>query len=291
MGDVSPLLLHSRELAVLICGFVERRYMLPPATLSWDLEPLDPPPQGRAHATAGPHELNMQLAGLARDGFSIVRHPREPAARARIPISFLPSSPPLSLHARLGSTSAAVGGMDPMTSQASESGGDTLPAPPTADSEEAARVGENTPFPGRGAPAVPHLSSEDAITIEWGGLSDGISRVWKLIGDKLQPYGSRFSFVGEVLDAEFMVVMQSAVFRKGYKGMEPAKIPQFKEGERDKVAKKLVEEGTERITLLWWHIRARDVVPIEGTRSTYEDDDTINRYSFGGQGRDKTTNE
>ncbi|KAG7442603.1 uncharacterized protein BT62DRAFT_996539 [Guyanagaster necrorhizus] len=44
------------------------------------------------------------------------------------------------------------------------------------------------------------------------------------------PYGSRSSCVGEVLDAEFMIVTRSAVFRKGYKGMDPAKIPQFKEG-------------------------------------------------------------
>ncbi len=49
----------------------------------------------------------------------------------------------------------------------------------------------------------------------------------------------------EELYAEFMVVTQRAVFRKGYLGMDPAKIPQIEEGEREKVAKDLLEaEGT-----------------------------------------------
>ncbi|PBK95231.1 hypothetical protein ARMGADRAFT_1077991 [Armillaria gallica] len=52
----------------------------------------------------------------------------------------------------------------------------------------------------------------------------------------------RFSFVGEELDAEFMVVTQTSVFKNGYLGMDPSSIPQFKEGEREKTMRKLLEE-------------------------------------------------
>ncbi|KAK0240909.1 hypothetical protein EDD85DRAFT_948004 [Armillaria nabsnona] len=69
-----------------------------------------------------------------------------------------------------------------------------------------------------------------------------------IIERKVKPYGSRFSFVGEELYAEFMVVTQRAVFRKGYLGMDPAKIPQFEEGEREKVAGDLLEaEGLDHL--------------------------------------------
>ncbi|KAK0462441.1 uncharacterized protein EV420DRAFT_1639663 [Desarmillaria tabescens] len=50
---------------------------------------------------------------------------------------------------------------------------------------------------------------------------DDIYWVWEITEDKLTPYGSRFPFVGEELDAEFMV---------------------FKEGEQEKLARKLLEE-------------------------------------------------
>ncbi|KAK0240907.1 hypothetical protein EDD85DRAFT_1019840 [Armillaria nabsnona] len=90
-----------------------------------------------------------------------------------------------------------------------------------------------------------------ATTLAWASpivivneqlLDDDITWAWEIIEDKLTPYGSRFSFVGEELNAEFMVITQSAVFWKGYKGMDPALIPQFKEGEQEKVARKLLEE-------------------------------------------------
>ncbi len=71
---------------------------------------------------------------------------------------------------------------------------------------------------------------------------DDIYWVWGVIEDKLVPYGSRFSFVGEELDAEFMVVTQTSVFKNGYLGMNPALIPQFKEGEREKFVRKVLEE-------------------------------------------------
>ncbi len=70
-----------------------------------------------------------------------------------------------------------------------------------------------------------------ATTLAWASrivneqlLDDDITWAWELIEDKLTPYGSRFSFVGEELNAEFMVVTQSAVFWKGYKGMDPSLI-------------------------------------------------------------------
>ncbi|KAK0225322.1 hypothetical protein IW262DRAFT_677846 [Armillaria fumosa] len=93
------------------------------------------------------------------------------------------------------------------------------------------------------------MDSDTAI--EWASrianeqfTKDSINKVWQIIERKVKPYGSRFSFVGEVRHAEFMVVTQRAVFRKGYLGMDPAKIPQFKEGERERVAKELLgKEG------------------------------------------------
>ncbi len=71
---------------------------------------------------------------------------------------------------------------------------------------------------------------------------DEIGLVWDVIEDKVKVFGSRFSFVGPVLYAEFMVVTRRATFPGGYLGMDPAEIPQFKEGEREKVARKLLEE-------------------------------------------------
>ncbi|KAK0448556.1 hypothetical protein EV421DRAFT_2032751 [Armillaria borealis] len=71
---------------------------------------------------------------------------------------------------------------------------------------------------------------------------DEIGLVWEVIEDKVKVFGSRFSFVGPVLYAEFMVVTRRATFPRGYLGMDPAKIPQFREGEREKVARKLLEE-------------------------------------------------
>ncbi|PBK95225.1 hypothetical protein ARMGADRAFT_1077987 [Armillaria gallica] len=77
---------------------------------------------------------------------------------------------------------------------------------------------------------------------------DDICWVWEIIKDKLTPYDSAFSFVGEELDVEFMVVTRRAVFRRGYKGMDPATIPQFKEGYEDKVVKRLLEgEGLDHL--------------------------------------------
>ncbi|PBK73298.1 hypothetical protein ARMSODRAFT_971769 [Armillaria solidipes] len=85
--------------------------------------------------------------------------------------------------------------------------------------------------------------------IEWASCisneqltKDDICWVWEIIEDKLTPYGCAFSFVGEELDVEFMVVTRRAMFRRGYTGMDPATIPQFKEGNEGKVVRRLIEE-------------------------------------------------
>ncbi|KAK0194834.1 hypothetical protein F5146DRAFT_1117795 [Armillaria mellea] len=73
---------------------------------------------------------------------------------------------------------------------------------------------------------------------------DDIYWVWEILDEKVKKYGSTFSFVGEELDAEFMVVTQRTVVRGGYLGMDPAKIPRLCEGERESVARELLaKEG------------------------------------------------
>ncbi|SJL09530.1 uncharacterized protein ARMOST_12909 [Armillaria ostoyae] len=60
--------------------------------------------------------------------------------------------------------------------------------------------------------------------------------------EQVKPFDSRFSFAGEIDNVEYMVVTRRAVFRKGYKGMDDADITQFKEGERERVARELLKE-------------------------------------------------
>ncbi|SJL09532.1 uncharacterized protein ARMOST_12911 [Armillaria ostoyae] len=91
------------------------------------------------------------------------------------------------------------------------------------------------------------MDSDTAI--EWASriaheqfTKDRINKVWQIIERKVKPYGSRFSFVGEERHAEFMVVTRRATFPKGYKGMDPSLILRFKEGEQEKVARKLLDE-------------------------------------------------
>ncbi len=52
--------------------------------------------------------------------------------------------------------------------------------------------------------------------------------------NKFGPYDSTFSFVGKEWHVEF---------RTGYKGMVPATILQFKEGDEEKVVRRVLEEG------------------------------------------------
>ena len=58
--------------------------------------------------------------------------------------------------------------------------------------------------------------------------------------DKVRPYRVNFRDVGEVAGIDYMVITQSAWF-KGYKDMDPTLIPQFEEGEREAVARQLLE--------------------------------------------------
>jgi len=65
--------------------------------------------------------------------------------------------------------------------------------------------------------------------------------IWQSIFEKIRPYRVKFEDVGEVAGVDLMVITQSARF-KGYKDMDPALIPQFKEGEREGIARKLLDE-------------------------------------------------
>ena len=51
-----------------------------------------------------------------------------------------------------------------------------------------------------------------------------------------------FRQVGEVAGVHWMIVTQSAPFN-GYKDMDPSRIPQFEAGEKDVIAKMLLEEA------------------------------------------------
>jgi hypothetical protein len=57
----------------------------------------------------------------------------------------------------------------------------------------------------------------------------------------LREYKTNFTGIGETTGSEWMVVTQSARF-KGWKDMDPALIPQFQEGEREAIARKLLEQ-------------------------------------------------
>ena len=65
--------------------------------------------------------------------------------------------------------------------------------------------------------------------------------IWQSIFEKIRPYRIKFEDVGEVAGVDLMIITQSARF-KGYKDMDPALIPQFKEGEREAIARKLLDE-------------------------------------------------
>lgn len=65
--------------------------------------------------------------------------------------------------------------------------------------------------------------------------------VSKIIFDKVRPYRANFQEVWEELGVNYMVITQSARFQ-GYKDMDPSLIPQFEEGEREAMARQLLEE-------------------------------------------------
>ena len=68
-----------------------------------------------------------------------------------------------------------------------------------------------------------------------------IPTVWEIILKKVQPYRINFKDVGEVARRDYMVITQSAWF-KGYKDMDPSLIPQFEEGDKEAIARQLLEE-------------------------------------------------
>jgi hypothetical protein len=64
--------------------------------------------------------------------------------------------------------------------------------------------------------------------------------VWQVIRNRIAPRGLFFSTVGEVIDAEYMVVTRRAAFN-GCLGMDVSRIPQFQEGPREADVRKLLE--------------------------------------------------
>lgn len=68
------------------------------------------------------------------------------------------------------------------------------------------------------------------------------STVRRAIFEKVVPYRINFRQVGEVSGVHWMLITQSAPF-KGYKDMDPSQIPQFEMGEKDVIAKELLEEA------------------------------------------------
>ncbi|PBK73306.1 hypothetical protein ARMSODRAFT_1081528 [Armillaria solidipes] len=88
-----------------------------------------------------------------------------------------------------------------------------------------------------------------ATAIDWASRIRGrrltmeeIGLVWETIEDKVQEFGSRFSFVGPVLYEEFMVVTRRLTFSSGYLGMDPKEIPRFHEGEKERIARELLKD-------------------------------------------------
>ena len=67
-----------------------------------------------------------------------------------------------------------------------------------------------------------------------------MSVVRHVIRNRITRSGVVFSSVGEIEDAEFMVVTQRKTFN-GYLGMDVSRIPQFEEGTREAQVRKLPE--------------------------------------------------
>ncbi|KAK2462755.1 hypothetical protein APHAL10511_005273 [Amanita phalloides] len=88
-----------------------------------------------------------------------------------------------------------------------------------------------------------------------------ITYSWRVIFNKVRPYRANFRDVGEVAGIDYMVITQSAWF-KGYKDMDPKLIPQFEEGEREAIARQLLEAEDEciirRSTLINYYRKVQD---------------------------------
>lgn len=70
-----------------------------------------------------------------------------------------------------------------------------------------------------------------------------VHTICKVILDQVRPYHVNFKVIGEVWpdEAQYMLITQSAKF-DGYKDMDPSEIPQFEEGEREAIARRLLEK-------------------------------------------------
>ncbi|KAM6494252.1 hypothetical protein JOM56_010613 [Amanita muscaria] len=64
--------------------------------------------------------------------------------------------------------------------------------------------------------------------------------IFLILRDKVRPHGADFANISETEEPCYMVITQSARFQ-GYKDMDPKLIPQFEEGEREAIARKLLK--------------------------------------------------
>ncbi|KAK0505368.1 hypothetical protein EDD18DRAFT_1344186 [Armillaria luteobubalina] len=71
---------------------------------------------------------------------------------------------------------------------------------------------------------------------------DELDIVWDIIEDRVQEFGSRFSFVRPVLYKEFMVVTRRLHFATGYLGMPPEETPRFHEAEKEMRMRELLKD-------------------------------------------------
>ena len=83
--------------------------------------------------------------------------------------------------------------------------------------------------------------------------SENSPTIGNVILKTVKPYRVNFKPVGEVMDVSYMVITQSAWF-KGYKDMDPSLIPQFEEGDREAVARKLLDEQGVCVSLFFFII-------------------------------------
>jgi hypothetical protein len=93
---------------------------------------------------------------------------------------------------------------------------------------------------------------DNATCVAWGSRlimepldpeirNDSIAAFWAIMEKvEAKPYQAYFTMFGPESYKQYMIVTQSAPFR-GWKGMDPKLIPRFEEGEREAVARKLLE--------------------------------------------------
>ncbi|KAK0203722.1 hypothetical protein DFS33DRAFT_1383983 [Desarmillaria ectypa] len=76
-----------------------------------------------------------------------------------------------------------------------------------------------------------------------------ILAAWRTIDLRVSRMSARFSMVGEIPYDRFMVVTQIKRFHRGYLGMYPSEIPQFKEGEPEAITRKMLEDEDTSVQL------------------------------------------